>query len=538
MHVHPEVAEALGRLRELAGLRQPDDPLLADFLPLYYSELPEGDVDDRKLDDIYAVAVAHLALGRRRAPGETIARVVSPDRERDGWQSPHSVLLVVTDDMPFLVDTLRMVLERHGLGVHLLVHPMLAVERDGDHDLAAVEPTGEQIEAWTQIELDRVDAATAAIVQADVAGAIEDVRRVVDDFAAMRAEMKELGELDPILPWLADGQFVFLGAADFDRAPDGALTVREGSGLGQLRENVRIDPPPVPGDRPVVIARSDATATVFRAERQTVVIVRPDDATERRFVGLLATNSYRVSVLDIPRIGADARRVLDLTDARMHAHAGRATRTVLENLPRDLVLELEPEPLRQLVTDIVGLQERQLVRVFEVPDPVGPWVTVLVYLPRKRFTAELPERVADAVASAYGAEGADQRTFESFVGASSLARIAVSVRRPATASDVDLATLERAVNELSRSWPDRLRDALVGDLGEAAGSDMFDRVGRHAPAAYRAAVAPERAIGDVRRIAALLDSDEELTTSLGRDVDAPAGEWRFRVYRKESSTPL
>ncbi len=538
MHVHPEVAEALGRLRELAGLRQPEDPLLADFLPLYYSELPEGDVDDRKLDDIYAVAVAHLALGRRRAPGESIVRLVSPDRERDGWQSPHSVLLVVTEDMPFLVDTMRRVLDRHGLGVHLLVHPMLAVERDADHDLAAVEPTGAQIEAWTQSEIDRLDAATARTVLADVVGAIEDVRRVVDDFPAMRARMKELGELDPILPWFANGQFVFLGAVEFDRAPDGALSVREGSGLGLLREQVRIDPPPVPGDRSVVIARSDATATVFRAERQTVVNVRPDDATERRFVGLLATNAYRVSVLDIPRIGDDARRVLDLTEARMHAHAGRATRTVLENLPRDLVLELEPEPLGQLVTDIVGLQERQLVRVFEVPDPVGPWVTVLVYLPRKRFTAELPERVAEAVASAYGAEGTDQRTFESFVGASSLARITVSVRRPATAVGIDLGSLERAVGELSTSWPERLREALVVQLGEAAGTALFDRVGRHAPAAYRAAVTPEQAIGDVRRIGTLLDGDEELTTSLGHDVDAPSGEWRFRVYRQGAPAAL
>src|SRR5829696_6205310 len=92
------VAEALGRLCDIAALRQPDDPLLVRFLPLYYSELPADDVDDRKLDDIYAVAVSHLALGRVRAPGACVARVLSPDRERDGWQSQHSVLLVVTDD--------------------------------------------------------------------------------------------------------------------------------------------------------------------------------------------------------------------------------------------------------------------------------------------------------------------------------------------------------------------------------------------------------------------------------------------------------
>jgi glutamate dehydrogenase len=535
MQVHPEIAEALGRLRDLARLRQPDDPLLADYLPLYYAELPEGDVDDRKLDDIYAVAVAHLAAGRRRAPGETIVRLISPDRDRDGWHSPHSVLLVVTDDMPFLVDTTRMVLERHGLGVHLLVHPMLAVERRADDTLVGVAAEGNRIEAWTQIELDRIDDAVARAVEADVVRAIEDVRRVVEDFPAMRSRMDELSAIDAILPWLADGQFVFLGAADYDRASDGTLTLHEGTGLGQLREYEGIDPPPVPGDRPVVIARSDARATVFRDERQTVVIVRPDDVTERRFVGLLATNAYRVSVLDIPRVGAEARQVLDLTETRIHAHAGRATRTVLENLPRDLVLELEPPRLRQLVTDIVGLQERQLVRVFEVPDPVGPWATVLVYLPRNRFTAELPERVADAVASAYDAE---QRTFETMVGASSLARIAVSVRRPATAGGVDLAGLERTIDELSTSWPERLRATLVGALGEEAGNDLFDRVGRHAPAAYRAAVVPERALGDIRRIASLLDGADELTTSLGRDVDAPPGERRFRVYRQGASAAL
>ena len=126
------VAEALGRLCDMAALRRPDDPLLVRFLPLYYSELPEGDVDDRKLDDTYAVAVAHLSLARVRAPGEAVVRVLSPDRERDGWHSEHSVLLVVTDDMPFLVDTMRLVLDRFGLGVHLLVHPMLTVRRDDE----------------------------------------------------------------------------------------------------------------------------------------------------------------------------------------------------------------------------------------------------------------------------------------------------------------------------------------------------------------------------------------------------------------------
>ena len=291
-------------------------------------------------------------------------------------------------------------------------------------------------------------------------------------------------------------------------------------------------------DRPVVIARTDATSRVFRADRQAVVAVTSADGrTHCRFVGLLATNAYRVSVLDIPGVGEAVADALDLNEARMHSHTGRATRSVLENLPRDLVLEQEPSAVARLVAAIVGLQERQLVRVFEVPEPVGRWSSVLVYLPRNRFTAELPERIADAVAQAYGAE---QRTFEPYLGSSSLARIAVSVRRPsgAGARTVDLEALERLVDALSTSWPDRLRAALVARVGEEDGRELFERVGSHAPAAYRAAVAPERADHDVRRIASLLASDAELTTSLARDADAPPGEWRFRVYRRGAPAAL
>ena len=223
------VAEALGRLCDLAALRHPDDPLLVRFLPLYYSELPEGDVDERKLDDVYAVALAHLTLGRVRPPGQPVARVLSPDRDRDGWHSPHSVLLVVTDDMPFLVDTMRMVLERHGLGIHLLVHPMLSVERDAAHRLVGIGADGGGlVEAWTQIEIDRTDDTTAKVLEADILDAVEDVRRAVEDFPVMRERMAALGDVDPILPWFAAGQFVFLGSAEYDRDADGGAHAAPG----------------------------------------------------------------------------------------------------------------------------------------------------------------------------------------------------------------------------------------------------------------------------------------------------------------------
>src|SRR5690606_29655211 len=121
----------------------------------------------RREDDLYAAALTHFTLGRHRTPGSTLVRVLSPDWARDGWRSDRTIVMIVTDDAPFLVDTVRMVLERHDVATHLLVHPMLRVQRRPDGELSAVgadtDPKyGDIVEAWTLVEVDRLDDDDAA----------------------------------------------------------------------------------------------------------------------------------------------------------------------------------------------------------------------------------------------------------------------------------------------------------------------------------------------------------------------------------------
>ena len=140
--------------------------MLARFLHHYYRQLPDEDAEERPLEDVYAAGLAHFRLGRVRCRGDVLVDVLSPDFERDGWQTDRSILLFVTDDIPFLVDTVRMALHRFDLGIHLIVHPMLAVDRSGDGAITSVElstgngdaahvETLDNVEAWTQVEFDR-----------------------------------------------------------------------------------------------------------------------------------------------------------------------------------------------------------------------------------------------------------------------------------------------------------------------------------------------------------------------------------------------
>ena len=127
-------SEVLERLRRYARERLKDSQadLFLPFLDRYYGRIDAADLVARSLPDLFGVAFAHLRLGMARRRGETRLAVYSPNYDEHGFAVPHTVIEIVTDDMPFLVDSVTMELRRHGLGLHAVIHPVVAVRRGPD----------------------------------------------------------------------------------------------------------------------------------------------------------------------------------------------------------------------------------------------------------------------------------------------------------------------------------------------------------------------------------------------------------------------
>jgi glutamate dehydrogenase len=555
-------ADALDAVVELARSRWPDDHVLAELLLSYHNEPATDDIAASDAQSLLDATVSHLELGRVRGPGEVL---VSVQPSVVGT----ATLMFVTTDMPFLIDTVRIVLDERGIGIDLLVHPMLAAVRSEEGTLTGFDEEHGTAEAWTQIQLDQCPADLEQLADA-IRTAISNVESVVADFPAMRERMLDVAGSNELIVWLAESNFVFLGAASYDRfvnpVGEPALKLQAGTELGEYRSDANFDAttpglPSKSGGERVVIARSDTVSRVHRATRLTSIAIRTDGSAkstsgqsglssddgsqvggtvEHRFFGLLGSGAYRESVFSIPVLRDRAGAILQLSGASAASHTGRAIRSVVETLPREIVFELDTQALADLVIDIIRLQERRIVRVFDVAEPVGPWTTVLVYVPRLRFVTGLPERVAQLVAHHYSREQLTEvRDIDTLVGSSSLARISMTVR---ASERVDLDTLAQAIDDATATWDDRSIDALVEEFGETRGRSVFAAVSHAIPADYRARVAPETSVGDLVRVARLLaiepDSEESLDTTLRRahgavPVDRSADDvWRFKVFRR------
>ena len=505
------------------------------YLRAYYQRLATEDLAPPSR--LAAVAEAHARLGLRRPQGRALVQVREPD---DAHLNPVSrsglVVDIVTDDMPYLVDSVTTELNRHEAEILLIVHPLLRVRRDVTGGLRAIlgvceddapaATTDEQTESWIHVELgpprDRV---TAEALAADLRHVLDDVRVAAEDQLRMGSVARRLAddlggepgseeaEHDDLLRWLGSGHFLFLGYREYDLLPteDGAaLRAVPGTGLGILRhfrpgrDAVRKLSSQVarraqdPAER-LVLAKANSRSTVYRANYLDYVSVKKHGADgtvtgEFRFLGLYTHTAHTAPIVGIPVLRRKLAQVLATAGLSRDSHDGKDLVEILEDFPREELFEISAEELTPIALGVLRLSERKQTRLFLRRDRFGRYMSCLLYLPRDRYTTKVRLRAQDILKTELHGVSED---YSAMVGDSALARLYVVVRgepgRPVP--QVDAAALERKLAAAVRSWDEDLYAEATRVLGEERAKTLLDRFAAGIPETYKADVSAADAVG-------------------------------------------
>ena len=553
----------------------------ADLVQRYFRHVPLEELTSRE-PQVYAGAVAsHLELARHRLPGVSNVRVYNPSTEVDGWSNARTVVQIVTDDMPFLVDSVTGALVGAGIDIHLIVHPQLVVSRDAVGTLEQVVArdavgqkakvaVGELPESWMLLSIDREsDEGRRAELERTVREVLEDVRQAVEDWPRMRSkclvvaaelegnppkgvEADEVALAIRFLRWMADDHFTFLGYRDYtlSRTADGeVISPVTGSGLGLVRS----DPPQ--GAAPevltpqasakahepnvLVLTKANTRSTVHRIAHLDYVGVKhyDDDGEvvgERRFLGLYASTAYTESVLRVPLVAEKVEAILARSGVAPDSHTGKDLLGVLEGYPRDELIQASVDQLYETAMAVTQLQERRRTKLFIREDDFGRFVSCLVYIPRDRYNTGVRLRMADILKATFGGESVE---FSARVSESALSRLQFVVRVPrgrrvGTLDRAELERLELRLVEVSRTWSDRLGDALRATHGEEVGDRLMDRFGRAFPTAYEETFTVNQGLADISHLDRLGDG-RRTSVALYRPADAPDTIRRFKLFRAD-----
>ncbi|MGE4218700.1 MAG: NAD-glutamate dehydrogenase [Alphaproteobacteria bacterium] len=548
------------------------------FVRILYADLPAEDLLEDEAENLYGAALALMRFGAMRQPGELKLRVYNPRMGEQGWHARHTIVEIVNDNMPFLVDSATMALNRLGLTVHLVIHPILSCRRDGTGNLAAFSPDGTDAEAetesWMHIQVEeRTAPAVLAEIEAALRQALGDVRAAVEDWQTMRQRMMtvidvverrpaaipedEATETAAFLRWAHDDHFTFLGYREvlFDgKGRQMSIAVREDSGLGILRSpevlvfeglRHRRDLPLLvhalthqPGVLTVV--KANLRATVHRPVHLDVIAVKTfakdgSVAGEHMFVGLFTSVAYSTSPRRIPYLRHKVDAVAQRSGYDPRSHSGKALLHVLETFPRDELFQASEADLLEIATGIVQLQERQRIALFLRRDNFERFVSAFVYVPRERYNRPLREAFEAILESAL--DGRITAAYTQF-GDEPLGRIHFIVRtQPGAVPEVDLRDLEARLREAGRSWEDRLLAVLVETHGEERGNALRRRYGEAFPTAYRETFNAQTAVNDIGLIEAAIASSG-VEVNLYRPIEAGEHELRFKLYKVGDPVPL
>jgi glutamate dehydrogenase len=544
-------------------------PALADHLERYFATIDADNFLDANLEELTGAALQHTRTGQSRQAGQATVTLYTPDFDRHGWHSPHTVIDIVTDDMPFLVDSVTMLIYNHGLSIHRILHPVLGIERDAAGALqrsANRGTAGTNAESWTHLEIDRIgDDKVIDALRAEIADVLADIRAAVDDFAEMRqrvetavsglggAQSADNEEIVEFLRWASSENFIFLGYAYYHAGIDGASLAREpDGGLGLLRHadhqrfgHFRAGMPSQTAEleklpSALTLTKADARSIVHRSGYLDYIGVRERNAKgaivgEHVFVGLYAAHVYHISTTEIPVVRRKVAAVRAACGFAPGGHNDKTLRNILETYPRDELIEIDAAELQSIAYGIVMLHEHQRARVFLRNDQWNRYVSALVYIPRDRFDTALRLRIMDLLSNTLQAGSVD---FFIDVNESRLARLHLIIRTPdRTDYQYDAEAIERDVARIVRGWQDELQNNLVEHVGEARGNTLLRRYAAALPLAYQDQVPPSSAVSDLEHL--------ETAENSGRveiKLNAPYGDdgshQHIKLFLKGEPRPL
>lgn len=460
-------------------------------------------------------------------------------------------LAIVNNDMPFLVDSVAGAVSAAGLSIHRIVHPVVAVRRDGEGNLLALldkDVSGERRESLIFMELDRADARVRQSLRSEIANVLADVRAAVADWLKMQAVMQDdadrLSDLEAaaLMRWFLDRNFTLLGHVECRR--DGKKA--DALGICRNADNILLAPATVDavfnwferGGRIPLLIKSNQLSRVHRQVPIDLIIlpVHDKDGVSALSIhaGLWTSAALSAPPEKVPVLRTILAGLLAKFEFDSSGHAGKALTHVLTALPHDLTVAADSAQIESLALTAMSIVDRPRPKLHLLTAPLQRHLFVFVWLPRDEVSTGRRVAIEQLLLARTGGKLMSWNIAMEEGGAA-LLRYTIDLREGAIVPDE--AALDAEVEAMVRGWGPGV-EAALSEQGEGRANILASRYAGLFPAAYRLTHSADEAARDIMRLAAL---DAEQPISVRVCPDAPVdqvGAIRLKVYSRDTALSL
>jgi len=566
-------------IRLFAGEKIPAAELqgFIKFTEYYFSRYPLDELAGRYLGDVFGSVYQWWRYIQQFDGVQPKVNLINPKLDVEGWVCPHTLLVVQQTDMPFLVDSIRIELNRRNIAIHAVKSTVLYVVRDNKHQLidildASDVQTPSQKEAFVYLEInlltrkEELDDITESIqsVLAELTIVVRDFKPMLEAVAAAEENLSHaeksvtvanVGESREFLAWLQNNNFTFLGYSEYEFGENngkkflqekvdkrlglfahkgGEANYSDAEDLNSGMARFHLAP------QVLTFSKSSVRSRIHRQAYSDYVVVKQfndkgDVIGEARFLGLYTSSVYIVSPSTIPLIRHKVSKVFERTGLNPYSHDGKSLQQILDTFPRDELFLSNSSELFEMSTAIARINERYMVRLFMRRDPFGKFVSCLVYVPRDVFTTQMRLKFQAIIGQAINSTESE---FNTYFSDSILARVHLVFKLDQNLPlDYDQEKLERQIREITRSWEDHLQASLVESHGEEKAMRLLQEYRDAFSSSYKEYFESRTAVHDIASVGELKTSDD-IAMSFYQPVGAETNIVRFKIFRKTQTIEL
>ncbi len=538
-------ASLVKRAKSLKSIR--GSAAFFSFLELYFDNATAEDMALYFEDDLIVMAYRHWQMASKRKRGESLIEVFRPEKKKDGWMCGRCVVMTVTDDMPFVVDSITQAVREFSPGVDFLIHPVIDIERDKQRRITRVSRHGdlgaETAESFVHLQLDILSDDQVSDLSRRLENLFRDLSAVVQDWQPMNlkarsiidelestrkgVDTEQLEEAKAFMQWLCDHRFTFLGYCQRsveNRGRRNTYVTDKSTGLGLLRDELpKRDPdgyvaPAAELDkyaqstRILVISRGNTRSWIHHPEYMDVISIKRYDDNGKvcglhRFIGLFAMEAYAASPRMIPVLRHKVSKVMEMANFRPNSHAAKNFSQILDTLPRDELFQSSEEDLFEVASGIQHLRDHHRLRLFIRPDRYRRFYACMVYIPRDKYSRDIRHKINNYLCAVLKGESPEVSTEFLRRG---LARIYYIIHTPnSTEKDTppDTASIEQELLCLTRTWREEFHDEIFDCLSEELAFKAWEKLKDNLPTTYTGTVSPQVAVFDAGELMKLLNAD-------------------------------
>jgi len=556
------------------------EPDIKTFIQQLYLHVPYDHLEQETPESLFSAAKSMWQfIAKRSGRVKCKVRVYNPDVTSDGWSSERTVVEFCLPDSPFILDSVTAELTARGLNIYEVMHPILHVSRDKKGTITAIanvsdsnDVPGMQPESTMHFQVSHIaDSVARQDLENAVKNTLDFVSLTVSDWQTMTSRVEEVvANMDAgstgirseeciqardFLSWALENNFILLGYREYSFVKKGSCLTPEvvdGSDLGVFRSTLENLKPQglealnkqalesLQEGTLLEITKSNRKSIVHRRVPMDYIGIKKLDAKgniigEYRILGLFTSSVYYQSARLIPVIREKIDAIVLRSGFKSNSHNGKALVAVLEGYPRDELLQTSEDDLFRISMGIVSLNERPRTQLFVRQDRFMRFVSCIVFVPRERYNTLLREKIQGVLAESFEGAVSDYYTQ---VTESPLVRIHVLVKLDDNSTKKpNVEAIKDQLVEITSSWINGLRDALVEHMGEREGENLYRTYVDAFPDAFRSSYHFGGTYHDIRNIEEVY-KDNKLIVDIYQLDNDPSESFQLKLYTLENDITL